>query len=264
MRSPASSPHNVVKTAFIVAAVLVLAILLWQLTEVWVLCFAAVLFAIVLRSLAAQIEKYAHIPSPFSLMLSILLVAGIAALFVFLVGFQIKEQFANLIRQIPEYIESVGEQLNIDDLQGQMTERIEEMGVDTGLLVGVATTYTTGTVSAIASFFLMLIIGIYLAANPYYYLRGVLKLVPAPYTESIRDTLLNIGTALGQWLGGQLIIMLIVGTLVSIGLTVIGMPSALALGFMAGVSEFVPILGPLVASLPAILIAVSEDFTTLL
>jgi len=56
--------------------------------------------------------------------------------------------------------------------------------------------------------------------------------------------------------------MVIVGTLISIGLTVIGLPSALALGFLSGVAEFIPILGPILAAVPAILIAFSEDRQT--
>jgi predicted PurR-regulated permease PerM len=260
--SPASSPNNVVRIAFIVGAVIVLGLLVWQLTEVWVLIFAAMLFAVILRSLAAQVEHYTPIPAPWSLMLAILSMVLLGAAFVLLLGLQIREQFADLLDQLPAYIADIGDRLGIEDPEQQVLQRLEEVSVDSGLL-GLATAYTSSTISAVVSFGLMLIIGVYLAANPEHYLRGVLKLVPTPYTEKVSDTLVNIGHALRQWLAGQFIIMVIVGTLVSLGLTLIGLPSALALGFMAGLAEFIPILGPLLAAAPAILIAFSEDRETL-
>jgi predicted PurR-regulated permease PerM len=261
MISPVSSPNNVVRIASIVGAVLVLVLLVWQLTEVWVLMFSAILFAIILRSLAAQIEHYTPVASPWSLMLAIVTVALLIAAFVMLLGFQIKEQFANLIKELPQYITNIGDWLGIHDLEQQLAEKMKAASTDSGLL-GQATGYTASTISAITSFALILIIGIYLAASPQHYLGGFLKLVPAPYTERVEGTLLNIGHALRRWLAGQLIIMVIVGTLISIGLTLIGLPSALALGFLSGVAEFIPILGPILAAVPAILIAFSEDRQT--
>lgn len=262
MSSPASRPHNVVKTAFTVAAVLVLGLLVWKLTEVWVLVFAATLFAIILRSIAYQVENHTPIASPWSLVLAIGLMALLGAVFMLLLGFQIKEQFANLFEQLPQYVANIGDQLGISDLEQQVAEQMEAAFTDAGLL-GLATEYTASTISALTSLVLILIIGIYLAANPQHYLNGVLKLVPPSYTDRIKNTLINIANALRRWLAGQLVIMLIVGTLISIGLTVIGLPSALALGFLAGVAEFIPILGPILAAAPAILIAFSEDRQTL-
>ncbi len=262
MNSPVFRPHNVVRTAFIVGAVLVLALLAWQLTEVWVLVFAAALFAILLRGFADQVEHYTPITSPWSLMLAIVVVALLGAAFVVLLGFQIQEQFANLFAELPRHLANIGDRLGIDDLEQQVAEEMEAASTNAGFL-GMATQYTASTISAITSFALILIIGVYLAASPQHYLRGVLKLVPVPYTERVEDALVNIGFALRRWLAGQLIIMVIVGTLISIGLTIIGLPSALALGFLSGVAEFIPILGPILAAVPAILIAFSEDRQTL-
>lgn len=235
---------------------------MWQLAGLWVHVFAAVLFAIILRSIATQIEKVTPIATPWSLVLAISLVALLVAAFVLLVGFQIRDQFANLVEQFPEYLATVSDQLGMQDLEQRMTERLEEASADSGLL-GTMTSYASSTISAMTGFVLILIIGIYLAVNPQTYLNGFLKLVPNGHTEKVRDTMINIGNALRQWLGGQLVIMVIVGTMVSIGLWLIGLPSALALGFMAGVAEFIPVLGPVLAAAPAILIAFSQGWDTL-
>jgi predicted PurR-regulated permease PerM len=58
--------------------------------------------------------------------------------------------------------------------------------------------------------------------------------------------------------------MLLVGVSVGIGLWLVGVPSAFALGFIAGLAEFVPILGPVLAAIPALLIASTQDWQTVL
>ncbi|MDP2246517.1 MAG: AI-2E family transporter, partial [Nitrosomonadales bacterium] len=68
-----------------------------------------------------------------------------------------------------------------------------------------------------------------------------------------------IGENLSKWLVGKAISMIIVGTVTTIGLMALGMPLALMLGIIAGLLDFIPYLGPLIAAVPAIMIALVED-----
>ena len=63
--------------------------------------------------------------------------------------------------------------------------------------------------------------------------------------------------ALRLWLRGQLIAMLVVGLLTGLGLWALGMPSALTLGLLAGLLEFIPFAGPILAAIPAVLLALA-------
>jgi predicted PurR-regulated permease PerM len=63
--------------------------------------------------------------------------------------------------------------------------------------------------------------------------------------------------ALRLWLKGQAIAMVVVGLLTGLGLWALGMPSALTLGLLAGVLEFIPFAGPIIAAVPAILLALA-------
>ena len=65
------------------------------------------------------------------------------------------------------------------------------------------------------------------------------------------------GKALRLWLRGQLIAMVVVGLLTGSGLWALGMPSALTLGLMAGVLEFIPFAGPILSAVPAVLLALA-------
>jgi predicted PurR-regulated permease PerM len=87
-------------------------------------------------------------------------------------------------------------------------------------------------------------------------------LVPQEHRDLARKTMNDSSRALRQWLVGQFIAMAIVGVLVGAGVWYIGLPSPMALGVIAALGEFVPILGPIVAALPALFLALSMDWTT--
>ena len=110
----------------------------------------------------------------------------------------------------------------------------------------------------------MLAASIYLALTPALYLNGILKLVPVSRQVEVRDTLSALGRALRLWLVGQLAAMAVVGTLVTLGLTVLDIPSALALGFMAGLFEFVPFVGPVTSAIPAVASGLTDSPRTAL
>lgn len=77
--------------------------------------------------------------------------------------------------------------------------------------------------------------------------------------EEVIDTVV---LTLRLWLLGQLVVMVAVGTLSTIGLWLIGVPGALLLGLFAGLLEFVPVIGPLIAAIPAVLVALVESPVT--
>ena len=117
---------------------------------------------------------------------------------------------------------------------------------------------------ALASFALVIFGGIYLAANPTLYRDGFVKLVPPRLQSNVKATIDAAAEALKLWLGGQLIAMALVGVLTGLGLWLAGVPSALALGLIAGLAEFVPVVGPITAAVPTVLIAGAQDWQTLL
>lgn len=117
----------------------------------------------------------------------------------------------------------------------------------------------TGVFGAIAYTLLVLAGGIYFAAQPELYRAGILYLFPKRKRPLIGDALDDTGQAIKLWLVGTLISMGMIGFLTGVGLWLIGVPSPLALGLLAGLLEFVPIVGPIAAAIPAILIAFTQS-----
>jgi predicted PurR-regulated permease PerM len=85
--------------------------------------------------------------------------------------------------------------------------------------------------------------------------ESILKIVPPSQRERFGDTFTEMGVRMGSWLRAQIFLAFIVGALVSLGLWIIGIPYALIIGITGGIAEMLPMVGPGVAAIPAIGIA---------
>jgi predicted PurR-regulated permease PerM len=85
--------------------------------------------------------------------------------------------------------------------------------------------------------------------------RYVLAFVPQDRRRRARDVWNSAETRLGMWVRGQLILMASIGVATGVAYTLLGLPSALLLGLIAALAEAVPIVGPLLGAIPAVLVA---------
>ncbi|MGZ5822679.1 MAG: AI-2E family transporter [Hyphomicrobium sp.] len=125
-----------------------------------------------------------------------------------------------------------------------------------------AFSWGTTIFGAAAALVVVIVAGIYIAVSPEVYRDGFVMLFPKPMQAQIAETLDDAGEALRLWLGGQLLAMIMVGILIGVGLALVGVPSALALGLIAGVTEFIPIVGPVIGAVPALLLASTGGWHT--
>ncbi len=122
-----------------------------------------------------------------------------------------------------------------------------------GSVLGQLTTGALAVVNGIVGLLLICFIGLYGAAAPQVYVQGALQLTPEEDRGRAEVLLEKLAFNLRRWMLGHLTTMLIVGMLASIGLSLLNIPEALVLGLLAFCAELVPYLGPVLASLPAIL-----------
>jgi len=85
--------------------------------------------------------------------------------------------------------------------------------------------------------------------------RYLLAYLPAERRAGTRDAWNEVETRLGLWVRGQLTLMLVMGVATGIAYTLLGLPGALLLGLIAALTEAIPIIGPLLGAVPAILVA---------
>ena len=112
--------------------------------------------------------------------------------------------------------------------------------------------FLTSTVETVAGLLLILMMSLYIGADPYTYRNGILHLFPKRKRERIGEVLSAMATILRKWLVTQLIAMVTIGVVSTIALLALGVKAPFALGILAGLLEFVPTIGPILSAVPAI------------
>jgi predicted PurR-regulated permease PerM len=107
----------------------------------------------------------------------------------------------------------------------------------------------------LAGVLMVIFIAIYIAVQPKLYHSGLMHLFPHRSRARAGEVLTNMATMLRRWLVTQLVAMVAVGAITTAALMLLDVPAAVALGVLAGLLEFVPIVGPIIASIPAIAMA---------
>ena len=249
------------RRVLIVASVVVLALLAWHLVDVLLLVFGAVLVAVLLRALADPIARATRLPDPVAVLAATLAVVVVIGLAAWLFGAEVRTQVAELAERLPEAWRSFEERVGATDLGERLISRAQDAAPDAGSVVSGLAGVVTSFVSGLADLLLIVFGGVYLAAQPGLYRNGLLLLFPPGASrQRIAGTLDASGGALRLWLLGQLVAMAFLFVLTGLGLWAIGVPAALALALLAGLAQFVPLIGPIVAAIPALLIALSEGW----
>lgn len=140
--------------------------------------------------------------------------------------------------------------------QGRLVEALYRQG---GKLKQLAFGILTSTLAVFGGLVLVVFIAVYIAAEPDVYRRGLLLLFK-PRTRARLDPVLTaIAAKLRRWLGTQAIAMLIIGTVTTILMMIIGVRAAVPLGVIAGLFEFIPNIGPTLSAIPAIAMAFADS-----
>jgi predicted PurR-regulated permease PerM len=112
--------------------------------------------------------------------------------------------------------------------------------------------FLSSTVAVLGGLLLILFTALYIGAEPDLYHQGLLHLFPHSARARASEVLGAIGVTLRKWLVAQLLMMVVIGVIDAVGLSLLGVKAALALGLIAGLLEFIPMLGPILSAIPAI------------
>lgn len=112
------------------------------------------------------------------------------------------------------------------------------------------------------SFILVIVLSFYLSVEP----NGVTKFLrivtPYKHESYIIDLWHRSQSKIGLWMQGQVLLAIIVAILVFLGLTLLGVENALLLAVISGIFEIIPLFGPVLAAIPAVIIALLGDGVT--
>ncbi|MFG1428403.1 AI-2E family transporter [Roseixanthobacter glucoisosaccharinicivorans] len=232
----------------------------WLVSDLILLIFAAVLIALALHALSEPIARVTTLPPRAALALAAFLVAVILAVTLYLFGSLIRAQVVELVQRLPQAWAEFRDRFGLAGLTDDLLRQAENAVPSGTTVLSVLRGFTSNVANVLLSLFLVVVGGIYIAIQPQVYRRGIQLIFPKAWRPHIDDALDRANIGLRNFLKAQLMAMVLVGVLSGVGLSIIGIPSAFALGLFAGLAEFVPMIGPVVAAVPALLLAFTVGY----
>jgi predicted PurR-regulated permease PerM len=254
-----------------VAVALLLAVALYQVRTVLMLVYVSALLAIGLAPIVRAVERQKLLPvgtRTFPRWLAILTLYLTLLVTVVGLGFAVIPplvgQGQSLWRRLPDLF-ARGQQFLIDrglvDHAFTMSEALQK--APTGMLGagGDAVTTVVGAVINVAGgvfgVVTILILTFYMLVESDTIFRRFVRLFPIEQRLRIATVSSDITVKVSAWLGGQLLLGAIIGTTATLGLWLLGMPYFFVLGFIAGIGELIPMVGPILSAIPALMVALT-------
>jgi predicted PurR-regulated permease PerM len=233
--------------------VLFISVLFTQALQTVLLLFGGVLFAVLLSAATDLLRKIIKLPRMLAYIVVVLLFFGLLAGGGWLLGPDIAEESAAVTEKLEQQVRSVMDQPWVRQLLGEDYSFDE---LRTIVLESLPAIFSS-TLGAASAALIVLFVGLFLAAQPKLYTHGILRMFPISRRREVISLLHKLAHTLRWWLIGQMVSMLVLGTQITLGLWLLGVPLAVPLGVLTAILTFIPYLGPIIATVPAVLIGLS-------
>lgn len=264
----------ILRTALIVATILVVVGLAWlvvQITEILIIVLIAAILATGVAPLADSLErrrwtkrrlKLSRTWAILIVFLGLVLLLGfIAALLLTPVVIETQAFVANFPARI-EQLQTLLREWQarspwLPDLAGiveRLPQEFSRLSQYFGTAAGVAFRFLGGIATVITVLFL----AFYMLVEGPAIRKGFLALLPRAERAQMADVLDQVGAKFGGWVRGQLLLGAIIGTAAGVGMGIIRMPFPVLLGIVAGITELIPMIGPTLGAIPAVFVALFQ------
>ncbi len=221
--------------------------------------FAGILVAVLLRSLSQWVQRFRPMGDTAALAVVCLALIALGTGGALLIANPLQTQVAELLDTLPQAVSEVREQVSRVPLGQRVMAQMAGndqggSGAPAALMRWASSLVTLGGYVV-----LMVFVGLFLAAEPAVYRRGLVRLFPLAMRRRVDEVCCEVGESLQRWLVGRAALMLVVAVATWIGLMLLGIPLALALAVLAGLLTFIPNFGPLLSAVPAMLLALLQS-----
>lgn len=250
---------------WVLLAVVVVALTI-KTIDVLLVVFLAVILAIYLDAVSRFLQRRLDVPPPLSLAVALMLTLGALVGVIFLIAPAVTSQVQDFIANLPKFLSELDQSINRLFLRIPVLRRGVTEGAAPGLLAtslnelfgvlrGALVPYLKGGIELLIEGVSVFVMAVYLARHPGVYLDGLVALVPPSQRRLARAILFDLRVTLRAWVVGQIIAMVVLAALTTLGLWLLGMPYFLAFGVFAGVAAIVPFFGTLISTLVPALFA---------
>jgi predicted PurR-regulated permease PerM len=230
--------------------------MLAQITQILLLLLVAIVFAEGVRSPVQRIEKL-HLPRPAAVLAVYVLLLAVFGLLVTLLVSPIVSEVNSLVRQLPTYqhqvsdaVTTIQQRLHIAPNQSITSQVVGSLNTAKDILLAVSG-YVAGVL--INLILIMILSFLWLVSSDNLKAFAV-DLFPQAQQPLASDVLREMGFRMGGYIRATAVNMLVVGVASGIASTALGLPSPVLLGIFAGLAAAIPLVGPLVGAVPAVLL----------
>jgi predicted PurR-regulated permease PerM len=238
--------------------VVVLGLLLaYVLRDVLAILVVAIVFAAALDPLVDSLQRN-RLPRAVGILLVYLVVVGVLAVIGALFVPLVRDQISQLKDTLPGLTQNVFD--FFQRVQGTVPGSAGS-GLDQSLNRLTANVFSglAGVFGGIVTTFGVLVLTFYLTVEEQGFRKFLTAITPKSEHERAQRILSAIQIRLGVWLRGQLLLTLLIGAASYVGLLILGVKFTLVLALIAGVTEFIPIAGPLLGAVPAVVVAFNQS-----
>lgn len=247
--------------------VMILIYFLYVIKDILIILFVALIFSSALDPSVDWMQGK-KIPRSIGIILIYVVLLIIISLSIYLIIPPIAQEIGDLSANSPRYIEKILAEISsfkqysiehgiIDEIKsglGSISENLQAAA--SGVFATVSNIF-----GGIVSFFLILVITFYMVVEENAIKKLVWSLAPEKHQTYIMHLINRMQKKVGLWLRGQLLLSFFIFVLSYIGLLILDVRYALVLAIIAGITEFVPYVGPILGAIPAVFLAFTQSPT---
>jgi len=245
--------------------VLILLYFFYLIRDILLLLFVSLILASALDPVVDRLQGK-KIPRAISVMFIYLILFSLVAFILFTIVPPITQEMADLANNFPDYLQRVsGSFSSLNDFSAKygigqnIGSGLDFINTNLRSATGGVLSTVSGIFGGVVSFFLVMVLTFYMVVEENAIKKLVWSIAPVEHQPYIMQLINRMQRKIGLWLRGQLILSFFIFILVYIGLLILGVKYALVLALIAGLTEFVPYLGPLIAAIPAVFLALTQS-----
>jgi predicted PurR-regulated permease PerM len=238
--------------------------ILWEIRQVLLLVFAAIVFATALNSVVGRFRR-SGLKRGYAALLAVSIFLVTLVIFFGLVIPPFIRQFEQLVDLVPlglerlqAWAEVIQDRLPGRSLVPDVSELTRQVQPFARWAFNNFFSLFSNFLAILLSLLLVLVLTVMFLVNPAPYRQGFVQLFPAFYRKRVDEILSKCGVALVGWVRGILLNMLVIGIISAIGLWILGVPLVLANAALAGLFEAIPNLGPTLSLIPPVAVALLD------
>ena len=252
------SKGRIVFTVFTCAVAVAALVLAWMARYFLLLLFAGVVGGLMLSIPTSWAQNKFHLRRGLALLIVLLSLTGILAGLAALLGPALLEQIGTLQQDLPRAAQQILTSLNGESWGRWLISNVMASAKSSdsfSFAVSGLRGLMSATTFTIAGLIVAAFTSLFLASEPEFYLRGLLRMTPVRRRPLLIQCVERARVSLQAWVFAKIVSMAIIGVMVALGLWLLRIPLPGTLGILAGLLTFIPNLGPVISVLPAALLA---------